>query len=158
MNNNIYKFEGDLFFLSNYYSAPVVYEGITYRNNEAAFQANKSVDRSVQMTFSKLSAPEAKKKGRDINLRKDWENVKVQIMKEIVHAKFEQNPLLREKLLQTGDAYLEEGNDWGDRIWGTVDGKGANLLGIILMEERECLRRNFGEDNNIGYNIHKCSR
>ena len=40
------------------------------------------------------------------------------------------------KVLATGDAYLEEGNTWGDRIWGTVNGSGANRLGFILMQIR----------------------
>ena len=61
-------------------------------------------------------------------------------MREIVEAKFEQNPQLREMLLATGDAYLEEGNTWGDRTWGTVNGVGANNLGRILMDVREGLR------------------
>ena len=61
-------------------------------------------------------------------------------MKEIVRAKFEQHPELTEKLLATGDTYLEEGNTWGDRIWGTVNGQGANNLGRILMEVREELK------------------
>lgn len=61
-------------------------------------------------------------------------------MKDVVEAKFSQNPDLAKKLLETEDAYLEEGNDWGDRIWGTVNGIGANNLGRILMEVREILK------------------
>jgi hypothetical protein len=65
-------------------------------------------------------------------------------MGEIVRAKFEQNPNLAEKLLSTQDAYLEEGNTWGDRTWGTVNGAGANHLGRILMEIRnEMYNANF---------------
>ncbi|MDT3843434.1 MAG: NADAR family protein [Bacillota bacterium] len=140
MNDKIDRFVNEHFFLSNYYDAPIKVYGISYKNNEAAFQASKSLDPAVRMVFSNLSSSEAKKKGRAITLRKDWESVKVQIMKDLIHAKFEQNPDLREKLLKTGDVYLEEGNDWGDRIWGTVNGIGANLLGRILMEERESIR------------------
>ena len=153
MSHRICKFEKEFFFLSNYYNAPVEFAGITYKNNEAAFQASKSLDYSVRMEFSDLSSSEAKKKGREINLRKDWESVKVQIMKDLIHAKFEQNLDLQKKLIQTGDAYLEEGNDWGDRIWGTVEGNGANLLGHILMEEREVIKKrceNYAyEDKNV---------
>lgn len=43
-------------------------------------------------------------------------------------------------MLATGDAYLEEGNTWGDRIWGTVNGSGANRLGVILMQIRAELK------------------
>lgn len=51
-------------------------------------------------------------------MRKDWESVKFSIMKDLVKAKFTQNPDLARKLLATDDAHLEEDNTWGDRIWG----------------------------------------
>lgn len=84
-----------------------------------------------------LSPSVAKKLGRRVALRKDWESVKFSIMKDLVKAKFTQNPDLAEKLLATDNAHLEEGNTWGDRIWGTVNGTGANKLGIILMQVRD---------------------
>lgn len=127
-------------FLSNYYARQICYNGILYENNEAAFQAQKCSNEVDKLSFRTLNPSEAKKKGRSVDMRKDWEQIKVQVMKDIVIAKFEQNPDLKEKLLATGDAYLEEGNTWGDRIWGTVDGKGANNLGRILMEVREKIR------------------
>lgn len=133
------SFRGDYFFLSNFYEAPVSYDGLTYKNNEAAFQAQKT-NAKDRHTFTDLSASEAKRLGRIVILRRDWEHVKVKIMYEIVKAKFEQNPDLRIKLLNTGDAELEEGNTWGDRIWGTVNGSGQNLLGKILMQVRDELR------------------
>lgn len=70
-------------------------------------------------------------------MRKDWEQIKISLMREIVQAKFEQNPQLKDMLLATGNAYLEEGNTWGDRTWETVNGIGANHLGRILMDVRE---------------------
>ena len=75
--------------------------------------------------------------GRKVSLRKDWESVKVNEMRKIVKEKFLQNPDLQKKLIETNSEYLEEGNTWGDRLWGTVDGCGANLLGQILMELRD---------------------
>lgn len=143
MNGDLVKidsFKGGNFFLSNFYSAEVTYDGITYKNNEAAFQAQKCVNEIDRLSFMKLNPSDAKKKGRNVNLRKDWEQVKIQKMYEIVLAKFTQNEDLKEKLLLTGDIYLEEGNDWGDRVWGTVNGIGANNLGKILMRVREELR------------------
>ena len=136
----INSFKDKYYFMSNFYECPVTYEGISYKNNEAAFQAQKCNDKAERQKFSNLNPTEAKKLGRTVNLRKDWEGVKVNIMKELVTAKFEQNADLREKLISTGSEYLEEGNTWGDRVWGTVDGKGANLLGKILMEVRENMR------------------
>ena len=78
----------------------------------------------------------AKHTGRHVHLRKDWENIKYPIMEDIVRNKFQQNPDLAQKLIATGDAYLEEENTWGDRIWGTVNHLGENHLGKILMKIR----------------------
>lgn len=137
----INSFRNEYYFLSNFYEAPITYNGITYKNNEAAFQAQKVAhSKEAMLEFKDLNPSEAKKLGRKVSLRPDWENVKVQIMRDLVYAKFDQNPDLLEKLVNTGDEYLEEGNTWGDRIWGTVDGVGANLLGQILMEAREELK------------------
>lgn len=60
-------------------------------------------------------------------------------MKELIMIKF-QNPLLKEKLLNTGDALLIEGNTWRDYYWGECKGKGENHLGKILMEVREIIK------------------
>lgn len=139
------SFRDEYYFLSNFYEAPITYNGITYQNNEAAFQAQKCTKREDQLLFSKLNSSEAKKLGRQVSLRSDWESVKINIMQEVVFAKFSQNPALAEKLINTGIAYLEEGNTWGDRIWGTVNGQGANNLGLILMEVREKIKQKFQE-------------
>ena len=58
-------------------------------------------------------------------------------MEKCVRYKFAHHPELKEKLLATGDAYLEEGNTWGDRIWGVYQGQGENRLGKILMKIRK---------------------
>ena len=133
----INEFKGKYFFLSNFYMADVTYNGVTYTNNEAAFQAQKVTDISKCAEFSGLDPSQAKRKGRHVKLREDWEDVKEDIMYEICKSKFASNPDLGKKLLDTGDEYLEEGNTWGDRIWGTVKGQGQNKLGKILMRVRD---------------------
>lgn len=135
--DKIDSFRGDYFFLSNFYETPVVCQGIEYRNNEAAFQAQKTLNMSVRKTFANMNPSQAKRAGRDLQLRPDWESVKVRVMREVVKSKFAQHPDLAQALVDTGSAYLEEGNDWGDRIWGTVNGSGSNLLGQILMQTRD---------------------
>ena len=139
--NKISQFRGKYYFLSNFYPATVTYDGLTYQNSEAAFQAQKCVSFSEKEPFTKMLPDEAKKEGRFVHLRDDWEDVKYSVMEEIVRAKFYQNPDIRERLLKTGDAYLEEGNFWGDRTWGVVNGNGKNWLGEILMKIREELKK-----------------
>lgn len=138
-SQKIDSFRGKYYFLSNFYPAKVTYEGFTYKNNEAAFQAQKVLSIDGKSAFTKLSPADAKKKGRRVRLRPDWEQVKDGIMEEIVRAKFTQNPDLKQQLLLTGNAELIEGNTWNDCYWG-VDarsGIGQNHLGKILMKVRE---------------------
>ena len=136
----INSFKGEHFFLSNFYKAPVHVYGLTYTNNEAAFQSMKTTDMEKRREFILLDPSSAKAKGRRIKLRNDWEQVKFNVMYNICLAKFFENSDLREKLLDTGDEYLEEGNTWGDKVWGTVNGEGENNLGKILMEVRDFIR------------------
>jgi ribA/ribD-fused uncharacterized protein len=81
--------------------------------------------------------------GRDRKrkLRRDWESVKLGVMREAVEAKFRQHEDLRTLLLETGNARLIEHTE-NDDFWGDGgDGSGRNELGRILMAVRERLRR-----------------
>jgi ribA/ribD-fused uncharacterized protein len=135
--NKIAGFRGEYFFLSNFFLAKVKAGGLVFENNEAAFQSYKSKDREL---FCHLEPSAAKRKGRRVQLRPDWEEIKVEVMYNVVFFKFSQNPDLRDKLIATGDAELIEENNWRDRTWGTVNGVGKNLLGKILMRVREELK------------------
>lgn len=138
MGLTIKYFDGKNRYLSNFYEAPIEYNGLTYRNNEAAFQAQKVLDEKEREQFTELPPNLAKRLGRKIKLRKDWDDVKVDIMKDICRTKFETHPSLMDRLLTTGDRKLIEGNDWNDTFWGVDDENGGeNHLGIILMELRE---------------------
>jgi ribA/ribD-fused uncharacterized protein len=142
----INKFDGEYAFLSNFYERDVTYNGLTYKNSEAAFHAQKTLDETERKQFTNLNPSASKKLGRKITLRSDWESVKTKIMYEICYAKFIQNSDLRAKLLATGDEYLEEGTYWHDNCWGNCycekckNIAGENRLGAILMEIREELR------------------
>lgn len=134
MKNTIAEFRGKYFFLSNFYQAKVKYQGYWFENNEAAFQAAKCPERMSE--FCDLTPNLAKRLGRQVPLRPDWETVKYNVMYEVCMAKFSQNHDLLSKLLATGDAELIEGNTWGDRVWGVYNGAGENHLGKILMRVR----------------------
>lgn len=137
----INSFRDEYAFLSNFFEAPVVFNGLRYQSNEAAFQSAKTRNLETRMRFAKMNPSQAKAQGRALMLRSDWEQVKLQIMHQICYSKFTLNPELGEKLLATGNEHLEEGNAWGDTFWGTVNGHGQNWLGKILMRVREELRQ-----------------
>jgi len=129
------SFRGEYGFLSNFYDCKVYYNGMTFKNSEAAYQAMKCLSAEEALSFQEHSASEAKHHGQLVKLRPDWEQVKLRNMEEIVRAKFVQNVHLAKKLVATGDAELIEGNTWGDTYWGvdTRKKKGENHLGVILM-------------------------
>ncbi len=135
--NKIDKFEGDYSFLSNFYMHPVSYSLIRYPSNEHAYRAAKTLDLEKREIIRNAKTPgEAKKLGRSIELREDWDQIKIAIMTKLVFRKF-RNTTLRKKLLDTGESLLIEGNWWGDTFWGECKGKGQNHLGKILMAERD---------------------
>ena len=137
------KFDGDMFFLSNFYESEIIYEGIKYPTNEHAFQAAKTFDKNVRQAIANASTPGvAKRMGRQVDLRADWEQVKEQVMLDCVREKFK-NPVLRAKLINTAQLKLIEGNTWHDNCWGNCscekckNKQGRNLLGQILMKVRD---------------------
>ena len=143
VKNMINRFAGKHSFLSNFYSCKICIDGITYPSAEHAFQAMKCLDREERVRISFLNTPqEAKKAGRRVDLRSDWEDVKVDIMKSIVQSKFS-DPELLNKLLDTGIEEIVEGNTWGDTFWGVYKGQGENMLGKILMEVRDEARESY---------------
>lgn len=140
-------FDGEFAFLSNFFDSPI--EFITADGKiviaptvEHYFQAAKAMFAEEQIAI--LSAPtpgKSKRLGRHCLLRPDWEVAKEQVMYEALVKKFA-IPELREKLLATGDEYLEEGTTWHDNEWGVChciqcqDIIGKNKLGKLLMRVR----------------------
>ena len=139
----ITSFSDDFEFLSNFYPSPITIENTLFPTVEHAFQSFKSTNPSDMQRIANIKTPgQAKRLGRKIEVRKDWKLVKINVMRLCLKLKFA-NPVLKEKLLATGDAVLIEGNNWGDTFWGQTnkDGKwiGKNMLGILLMELRDAL-------------------
>lgn len=134
MPGKISEFRGKYYGFSNFGPGEVTVFGYKFDNGEAAFHSQKDPSRAAE--FVGLNPSEAKKLGRRVKLRPDWEQVKDSIMEKVVFAKFSQNEDLKQLLLATGDAELIEGNTWGDMYWGQVNGIGLNKLGKILMKVR----------------------
>ena len=138
--NSIRGFFNEWRFLSNFYPCTIKYNGLLFPSVENAYMSAKCKFEEDRIKFVDIEPSEAKKLGYKIKLREDWEDVKLKIMNELVHHKFFFNSELGDKLLETGDKYLEELNFWGDTFWGVYQGKGKNNLGKILMSVRNQLK------------------
>lgn len=138
MGDRIDSFRGEYRFLSNFWYAKTVYRGIEFPTAEHAYQAAKSNDERIWRYFSKLETPgEAKRCGKMIDCRPDWDEVRVDIMLVLLKSKFSDINLM-DKLVATGDAELIEGNTWKGQFWGIYQGVGENRLGKLLMGSSEC--------------------
>ena len=148
----INSFQGGYAFLSNFYEgAPLLFNGLHYQNSEAAYQAGKARFPVMRLLFINKKPGAAKQLGKRIPIRGDWDQVKADYMTKVVHAKFTQNPRIAQALIETSDTPLEEGNYWHDNFFGNCycpkcrSIPGENVLGKILMQERELLKgRNGG--------------
>lgn len=138
MTDKIDRFDGEYYFLSNFYPTTVYFEGFAYPSAEHAYVAGKTEDETLRRVIAKIpTAGEAKRYGRKIRLRKDFDSLKLGMMMTIVYSKFSRNLRLKENLIDTGDAELIEGNTWGDTYWGVCEGVGHNFLGKALMTVRK---------------------
>lgn len=139
--NKVCGFFGPTYrFLSNYEICEIFYEGITYSSSEGAYQAAKTFDEDIKLRIVKMSPSEAKKFAYKLDVRKDWKDVRVDVMYNILKDKFTRNEYLKVRLLATGEKYLEETNHWKDIFWGVCEGEGENTLGKLLMKIREELK------------------
>ena len=148
-SNIIDDFRGKYRFLSNFYRCDIEFPAfagrdLKFNSSEAAFQAMKCANLFHMMQFTGSISPfAAKRLGRRVQIRPDWEDIKFDVMRKIVEAKFIQNPQLMDKLVETYPAILIEANTWHDNTWGNctcekcADICGKNWLGSILMSIRD---------------------
>lgn len=144
--NAIEGFFNEYRFLSNFHVKELTYKGKTYQSSEHAYQAYKATNEEDHEYVRMSPTPnDSRKRGQKITARSDWNSVKINIMREILIEKFKDEEL-KQLLLATGDAYLEETNYWHDNFFGVCvcedcQHYGAkNNLGKILMEVRERLK------------------
>ena len=143
--NRVYAFAGPYAFLSNFWPAVVELDGAAFFSVEHAYQAAKTTDFDARESIRTARSPSlARRLGRRLTLRPDWNAVRLDVMRGLLAQKF-RKPALRLALLQTGEAELEESNRWHDTFYGKCycdrcGGKGRNHLGRLLMELRDQLR------------------
>ena len=145
MNNAILNFRGKYSFLSNFYPSEIKLGNAVYPSVEHAYQAAKTTNKKMRRKIAQVATPaEAKRLGRNIVLRSDWEQIKVDVMFKLIAAKFNQNKELKQLLLATGNRKLIECNHWNDIFWGMCESRngliGENYLGKILMAVRKKLK------------------
>lgn len=138
-------YEQDFYVLSNFSSFSVQWRGHRYPTSEHVYHVEKfrnyRGDIADMIAFAP-SAHEAFKiaERHKADRRPDWDEIKVEVMREILRAKAMQHEYVRRKLLATGDRELVE-NSWRDDFWGWGPNRnGQNMLGKLWMEVRAELR------------------
>lgn len=147
----ISRFRGRYAFLSNFSPSPFELDGRLWPTVEHAFQAAKTTDPKLQEQIRSLEfSSQAKARGQEVPLRKDWEEVKIEVMGGLLVCKFNK-PTFKELLLNTGKTYIIEGNRHHDNFWGVCrcdacfsTRAGYNVLGHLLMGVRRSL---LAQDN-----------
>lgn len=139
-NGIITEFKDDERWLSNFVPAKVTLDGATYPSVENAYQAAKTTNPAERAWFLTCSSSEAKGLGKKVKLRPDWEHVKDSIMENLLRQKFHSG-IYRDKLIDSGNIEIQEGNYWSDKYWGIClrTGKGENKLGKLIMKIRSDL-------------------
>ena len=139
------NFDGQYKFLSNFFIKEITFRGKKYATSEHAYAAYKATNEGDHRLVQTQSSPRmAKRKGQEIKCVDNWEDIKYDLMLDIVKEKF-QDPYLKSLLLSTGEQELIEGKYWHDNFFGncycskrdSCKKEGKNWLGKILMIVRD---------------------
>ncbi len=129
---------------SNLYRCVVEFEGRLFPTAEHAYQYGKPRKQEVREWLMRAPSPSLLAMAAHGLNRWDvspgWSQGKVDRMRRVLRAKFSQHPHLHRLLVSTGDSRLVEAgsvNNAVNRFWGEVNGKGKNMLGVLLMELRD---------------------
>ena len=138
--NIISGFKGEYRWLSNFW----VHDPIKGLTVEHHYQAAKAKHLADWLSIMAAESPfEAKKMGKEIEIREDWDQIKLILMEQFTREKYATNHNLRQKLMETEGSLIVEENHWGDVFWGVCNGAGQNYLGKIIMKVRDqflCVR------------------
>jgi predicted NAD-dependent protein-ADP-ribosyltransferase YbiA (DUF1768 family) len=134
---SITSFSGKHRFLSNFYGDEH-HHPLEYEFQAAKFTKQEHID----AIFACATPAKAKLKAQQMwaDQRRDWESMSIQTMLGLLRKKFSPGSDLARRMFDTGEHYLEEGNTWGDTFYGTVNSRGSNVLGLLLMIVRAELR------------------
>lgn len=146
MSKYVGSFSGDLEFLSNMYKIPIYFNESKYDNFQPDFKIYPSSENLYQALkckyikdrelFQNVDPHKSKRIGKTIELRCDWDNVRLEAMQLAIDLKFK-NIELAEKLIDLPDDKIIEFNNWGDRFFGICNGEGLDHLGKILRSKKQ---------------------
>lgn len=138
----IKEFQNEYRWLSNFAPVTIILDGVGYPSVEHAYMSAKSDDIQWKKFCSDPNnkAGDVKRQSRNITLKTNWNEIKLDVMQECINQKFSQEPY-RSKLLETGNQHIQEGNRWNDKFWGVClkTNKGENHLGKLIMDIRSKL-------------------
>ncbi len=151
-----YEFVGfyqrEFFIFDNFSSFAIEYKGVVYPTIEHAYQSLKFVDTAPEIAKEIAechSAVDAKRIARrNVDKQnKDWLNINISIMEELLRAKIDQHPYVKQKLLETKDLIICEDSPY-DSFWGIgKDRNGENWLGKLWMKLRDEIKESLEEEN-----------
>lgn len=145
--SSIREFSGSYRFLSNFWLCKVPFEDVTWPSLEHAFVAAKTLDPAERNQILQIHSPgQVKRYGRKLTLRPGWEEMRVDVMRQLLASKFAPGSTLATILALTSPNTLVEGNHWHDQFWGdctcervSCSAPGQNHLGRLLMDHRSFL-------------------
>lgn len=148
-DTQVFFYEQDFYVLSNFSAFTIQWGGLRFDTSEAVYHWQKfrgrvgdpenSIQEKIRLAPSAHEAFRIAQQEKWLR-RSDWDEVKFDVMRDILRAKVEQHEYVRTKLLATGDRELIE-DSWRDDVWGWGPNKdGQNMLGKIWMEIREEIR------------------
>lgn len=138
-------YEREFYVFSNFSSFVMEWKGKLWPSSEYVYQSERFMDEKIKEKIRNMrSSHDAFKfaqENKHLQVR-NWDEIKVSIMKDILREKVKQHPYVMKKLIQSGDRELIE-DSWRDDFWGWGENKGGkNMLGKLWMEVREEVKRN----------------
>jgi hypothetical protein len=139
-DTQVFFYEQEFYVLSNFSSFRLFWKGHDFPTSEHAYHWEKFSNNPNCQSYilESRSAHDALKWAQYWSnlVRPDWNDIKVDVMRDILRAKVQQHEYVRKKLLETGDREIIE-NSWRDNFWGWGPGRdGLNMLGKLWMEVR----------------------